>query len=206
MVLEPLQVLAVETVAHRKADVTCIDDVVAFRDDPIQQALAVLDIGVEHIIHADTCTQVTVQETCREAQAHLGYGLYDGIILKKRGHVYSIAAQFHIVFWNEHIRKIEKASILPHRIAVIKGIAAVAMRVFCVGEDTEIQPLVEQPLGHIQIEIHLVPLAEIAVGVADDGAVGIQLRHLQHIIRNMHVRNGEIQPITIAILESDSII
>lgn len=104
MVLKWVQVFAVEAVVHRKADVTRIHNVVAFRDDPIQQDLAVLDIGVEHIIHADTCTQVTVQETCREAQAYVGYGLHNGIILKKRGHIYSIAAQFHIIFRDKHIR------------------------------------------------------------------------------------------------------
>lgn len=60
MVLETLQVLAVETVAHGKADITRIYDIIALRDDTIQQALAVADIGVEHVVHTDTGLQVAV--------------------------------------------------------------------------------------------------------------------------------------------------
>ena len=60
MVVEPLQVLAVEAVAHRETDIARIYDVVALRDDAIQQAHAVANIGVEHIVHAKRGLQVAV--------------------------------------------------------------------------------------------------------------------------------------------------
>ena len=60
MVLETLQVLAVETVAQGKADIARIYDVVTLCDDTIQQTLTVIEIGVEHIVHAKGGLQVAV--------------------------------------------------------------------------------------------------------------------------------------------------
>ena len=113
MVLETLQVLAVETVAHGKADIACINDIIALRDDAIQQAFTVTHIGVEHIVHAKRGLQVAVQEPCRKVQAHFGMTLCLCIATEMRRRIQSIAAQFHIVFLDEHIREIKIRKVTP---------------------------------------------------------------------------------------------